>query len=75
MSKTSCVERFLRYVTYPTQADPHSTTYPSSEGQLVLLRQLASELKEVGCSDVEMDEYGYVTATIPATRTSRARLA
>jgi len=60
------LNRFLRYVKYDTQSDPASTTFPSTEGQLVLLRQLAHELESIGASDVDMDEHGYVTATIPA---------
>lgn len=67
MPTSSALERFLRYVTYDTQADPASTTYPSSEGQLVLLRVLADELRALGLDEVAMDpRYGYVTATIPA---------
>jgi tripeptide aminopeptidase len=61
------LQRFLRYVQYDTQSDERSTTYPSTEKQLVLLRDLAAELREVGLTDVAMDQYGYVTATIPAT--------
>jgi tripeptide aminopeptidase len=61
------LERFLRYVTYDTQADENSTTYPSTSKQLVLLRDLAAELKAVGLRDAAIDEHGYVTATIPAT--------
>jgi tripeptide aminopeptidase len=65
--KTSCVERFLRYVTFDTQSDRGSTTYPSTEKQLVLLRHLVEELREIGLEDAGIDEHGYVMATIPAT--------
>jgi len=61
------LERFLRYVRYDTQSDERSTTYPSTEKQLVLLRDLAAELRDIGLSDAAIDEYGYVTATIPPT--------
>lgn len=64
---SSCLERFLRYVTYDTQSDPDATAYPSTEKQLVLLRVLKAELEELGLADVAMDGHGYVTATIPAT--------
>jgi tripeptide aminopeptidase len=64
---TTVLDRFLRYVQYDTQSDERSTTYPSTEKQLVLLRDLAGELREMGLADVAMDQYGYVTATIPAT--------
>ena len=65
--RTSCVDRFLKYVTFDTQSDENSTTYPSTEKQFVLLRHLVDELNALGLDDVEMDEHGYVTATIPAT--------
>jgi tripeptide aminopeptidase len=59
-------ERFLRYVQIDTQADPTSDTTPSSEKQKNLSRLLVQELLEMGISDAEMDEFGYVYATIPA---------
>ncbi|HUQ89005.1 MAG TPA: peptidase T [Vicinamibacterales bacterium] len=67
----SVLERFLRYVTYDTQSREGATTYPSTPGQLTLLRVLLEELKTIGLVDAEMDEHGYVMATIPAT-TSKA---
>ena len=63
----SVLDRFVRYVKFDTRADERSTTYPSTPGQLVLLRELANELTALGLSDVTMDEHGYVMATIPAT--------
>jgi tripeptide aminopeptidase len=64
---TRCVERFLDYVKIDTQSKEDSDTFPSTPGQLVLLRQLADELKALGLDDVTMDEHGYVFATVPAT--------
>jgi tripeptide aminopeptidase len=61
------LQRFIRYVKYDTRADETSTSYPSTDGQLVLLRDLAEELRSLGLTDVVMDQFGYVTATIPAT--------
>jgi tripeptide aminopeptidase len=61
------LDRFLRYVRYDTQSNEQSTTYPSTDQQLVLLRDLVAELGEIGLADAAMDEHGYVTATIPAT--------
>src|SRR5262245_11473864 len=61
------LSRFLRYVQYDTRADDRSSTYPSTPGQLVLLRDLAEELRQIGLADVTMDEHGYVMATIPST--------
>ena len=63
----SVLDRFLRYVTYDTQSDETSESYPSTAKQLVLLRDLADELKALGLDDAAVDRYGYVTATIPAT--------
>jgi len=60
-------ERLLRYVRYDTQSDEESDTYPSTDGQLVLLRALRDELEQVGISDASIDEHGYVTGTLPAT--------
>src|SRR2546430_8211506 len=60
-------ERLLRYVRIDTRSDEESDTYPSTAGQLDLLRLLRDELKQVGLADVTMDEHGYVTGTLPAT--------
>ena len=59
-------ERFLKYVQIDTQSDPYSETYPSTEKQKNLGKVLVEELKEMGIKDCELDEYGYVYATIPA---------
>src|SRR5262245_46247818 len=63
------LDRFLTYVRYDTQSNESSRTYPSTDTQLVLLRDLAAELRRLGLADVTMDEHGYVTATVPATTT------
>ena len=60
------VDRFLRYVQINTQSDPQSTTNPSTEKQKDLSRLLVQELLDMGITDAEMDEWGYVYATIPA---------
>ena len=65
--RTSCVERFLRYVTFDTQSTETSDTYPSTLKQLDLLRHLVDELRAIGLADAAIDEHGYVMATIPAT--------
>lgn len=59
-------ERFLRYVQIDTTADPNSASFPSSMKQKDLGKVLTEELIAMGASDVEMDEWGYVFATIPA---------
>lgn len=60
-------DRFLRYATVDTQSDPQSETFPSTEKQKDLGRILVQELQQIGIADAELDEYGYVYATIPAT--------
>jgi len=66
-TRTSVVDRFLRYVTFDTQSAEGSPTYPSTAKQLVLLDKLAEELRAIGLADATRDEHGYVMATIPAT--------
>ncbi len=66
------LDRFLRYVQYDTQADEASQTYPSTDKQLVLLRDLADELRSLGLADAAIDSHGYVTATVPATTSKTA---
>lgn len=61
------VERFLKYVSFDTQSCEESETFPSTLKQKELGAYLAQELKQMGLADAEMDEYGYVFATIPAT--------
>lgn len=60
------LERFLRYVQIDTQSDPESTTYPTTSKQLDLLRVLKSECENLGLANVELDKYGYMTATLPS---------
>ena len=65
------LDRFLRYVKIDTQSDPNSSTFPSTGKQQNLGKLLLEELKAMGVKDAEMDEFGYVYATIPATSTKR----
>ena len=67
----SVLDRFLRYVTYDTQSREGSTSYPSTPGQLTLLRDLVAELRAMGITDADIDQHGYVMATIPATTSKR----
>jgi tripeptide aminopeptidase len=59
-------ERFIRYAKIDTQSDPLSATCPSTEKQKNLSQLLVKELKAMGVRDAEMDEHGYVYATIDA---------
>ena len=65
--REALLSRFLRYVQIDTESDPASTTYPSTEKQLDLLRLLRDELIELGVPEVHLLEKGYVMAQIPAT--------
>ncbi|MBE0676216.1 MAG: peptidase T [Bacteroidales bacterium] len=58
------LERFLRYVRVGTAADDKSDSCPSTRGQLLLANMLVEEMKEIGISDAEVDENGYVMGTI-----------
>ncbi len=60
-------ERLMRYVQIDTTADPNSDTQPSSMKQKDLSRLLVTELLAMGIADAELDEHGYVYATIPST--------
>lgn len=59
-------ERFLKYVAFPTMSDPESESVPSTKKQLALAEALAAELREMGLVGVEISEYGYVYASLPA---------
>ena len=59
------LDRFLRYIAIDTQADPNSESQPSAAKELNLSRLLCDELTAMGVQ-AELDEYGYVMATIPS---------
>lgn len=58
--------RFLKYVSYDTQSDPDSDTYPSTPKQLDLANYLVRELQFLGVENAYLDEYGIVYGVIPA---------
>ena len=58
------IERFLKYVSFDTQSSEETGTVPSTSKQLVFARYLRDELKDEGFDDVEMDDNGYVYATL-----------
>ena len=60
------VERFLNYVGFDTQSSEESTTTPSTPKQMVFAEYLRKELEDVGLDDVELDDKGYLYATLPA---------
>jgi len=61
------LERFLRYVRVDTQSARDRAASPSTPGQLDLARMLVDELRALGLDDAELDDNGYVMATLPAT--------
>ena len=61
-------DRFLKYVSFDTQSDENSNTFPSTDKQLVLLNFLADEMRSLGMVDVTVDKYGYAMGTIPASK-------
>ncbi len=74
----TALDKFLRYARIDTQSTEDSASYPSTAKQFDLLRLLVDELKELGLSEVAIDEHGYVMATlpenIPASHPARGRV-
>ena len=62
--KESLIERLSRYVKIDTQSDVDSTSVPSTDKQWDLLKELEAELKAIGMTDVELDEKGYLFASL-----------
>lgn len=60
------VERFLNYVSFDTQSSEETHTTPSTEKQRVFAQYLKEELIREGLQDVELDELGYLYATLPS---------
>ncbi len=60
------VERFLNYVTYDTQSSEETGRTPSTEKQRIFAKHLKDELIAEGLQDVELDELGYLYATLPS---------
>ena len=69
--KHTVTERFIRYAKIDTQSDPNSSTCPSTMKQKNLGNLLVKELQDMGISDAEIDELGYVYATIPSNTTKQ----
>lgn len=59
-------ERFLNYTKFDTQSAEDSDCVPSTSKQLVFADYLKKELENEGLSDVEMDDKGYIYATLKA---------
>lgn len=66
IAKPHIIDRFVRYVTVDTESDPNSNSTPSSQNQWDLANALVQELKDIGMSDVTIDEHAYIMATLPS---------
>ena len=70
INQQQLIDRFLRYVAVDTTANPNTTDYPSSPGQLELGKLLVAEMQAMGITDAHQNEKGLVYGTIPATSDS-----
>ena len=66
------VERFLKYVSFDTQSAEDTGVTPSTAKQFALAEYLKAELESIGLTDVELDEKGYLYATLPANTLPRS---
>lgn len=64
--KQQLIDRLIKYAKVDTQSDENSQTTPSTPGQMELAHILVEELKQIGMTEVSVDENGYVMATLPA---------
>ena len=66
INRERLLERFIRYAKVDSAADPSSTEYPSSKGQLILGKMLVEELLAMGVRGACQDEHGLVWASLPS---------
>lgn len=66
------IERFLNYVKFDTQSSEESDTTPSTAKQLVFAKYLKDELDDEGLDKVELDDNGYLYATLPSNTDKKA---
>lgn len=59
-------DRFLKYVSFCTTSDEETNMTPSTPGQMTFAKYLKDELKALGMQEVELDDNGYIMATLPA---------
>ena len=64
--KMEITERFINYTKFDTQSAEDSSTVPSTSKQHIFAKYLKEELEQEGLKDVEMDDKGYIYATLPA---------
>ncbi len=64
--KNNLLTLFKELISYDTMSDESSESYPSTEAQFYFAEILAGKLSQIGFTDVDIDKYSYVTATIEA---------
>ena len=64
--KDILLQRFSKYISYATTADPNSESYPSTQALLDFADVMVEELKNIGMQEVKKDQHGYVTALLPS---------
>lgn len=64
-------ERFINYTKFDTQSAEDGEGVPSTRKQLVFAEYLKKELEQEGLSDVEMDEMGYIYATLKSNTSEK----
>ena len=70
--KEKFLSRFSKYISYATTSDESSTTYPSTQALMDFADVMVEELKAIGMTEVAKDQYGYVTALLPANTDAEA---
>ena len=60
------LDRFLHYVSFDTQSDELTNMTPSTPGQMIFAQELEKELRQIGLTEITLDENGYLMATLPA---------
>ena len=66
IAKKHITDRFIKYVTIDTESDPNNPAFPSTEKQWNLAHVLVEDLKNIGMSDIDLDENCYIMATLPS---------
>ena len=70
--KEKLLTRFSKYISYATTSDESSQSYPSTQALMDFAGVMVEELKAIGMKEVERDQYGYVTALLPANTDEKA---
>ena len=68
------IARFFRYLAVTSQSDARATTVPSTPGQWDMMRLLESELRDIGLTEIHLDEHAVLTIRLPGTRPGAPRI-